>query len=555
MTNKKRFIVFILVFIFSFNMIFYSPSDDTFRTEPVIVNAEPITMLTTGLILAICALLAACGIIITTPDMARDIGQLVYDAVKDIPGAITQVGDKIKFNLVAGVLDAVKGVVSSLPSESTTIDSTKDIDTELDDTGTVSTLVGTHDIDYNTVFYLDCTGFGDTNGYLSAPFPGLRLTNSDGKSITISLGDVGFTSQPPATKFKIIFMDGFGTANTGYISAFPHYLDSDGTYKRKATYTGLKGLIPTGGLKNSLSNMTVSIINSQKTTGSITCSQSVDIPYSPDTTKDVDYETKPKEWFPSLDNPAFGGSISVPINQPLPNISVDAPIIFGDDFVADNDISIDSVDTSLPDNSVDSDSVLDKILDAVLGFFTGFWDTFSSLLDGLLAPIVGLLNWIYELLKPIIGFFGDILKFLGDILSAIIDGVIGAISSLADLLTGILDFLLSLVDALIDALVGALEGLFVPTIDISKAFEIPEDTFVPIGDLNLFDLFNITPKPIRFSTVVTFGTITYPIKLYLDEISVITDNITLIRNLFSYTLLLVAIYGAISMFKPKRVMD
>ena len=78
MTNKKRFIVFILVFIFSFNMIFYSPSDDTFRTEPVIVNAEPITMtLTTGLILAICALLAACGIIITTPGMAENMGRLV----------------------------------------------------------------------------------------------------------------------------------------------------------------------------------------------------------------------------------------------------------------------------------------------------------------------------------------------------------------------------------------------------------------------------------------------------------------------------------------------
>lgn len=550
MTNKKRFIVFILVFIFSFNMIFYSPSDDTFRTEPVIVNAEPITMLTTGLILAICALLAACGIIITTPDMARDIGQRVYDAVKDIPGAITKTGDRIKFNLVAGVLDAVESVVSSLPEEDVYISESTD--------ATVSTLPTSSKICYFDNFSVgDSIKFYLNKSPVSVATIYFDVVTYHGYSIDkLTKGVSGFSIPVDApigayTVTSSYIYDEHSQYGTSVHIQYDLY-DPTGTLIGTRTTSGLF-------IKNNnwiFTNFGYYVVGGPDYfSDSYTIVNNISIPYTPDTTKDVDYETKPKEWFPSLDNPTYGGSISAPINQPLPDISVDAPLIDVNDFIAENDISIDATDTSLPDNSVDSDSVLDKILNAILGFFTGFWDVFSSLLDGLLSPIVGLLQWIYELLKPIIGFFGDILKFLGDILSAIIDGVIGAISSLADLLTGILDFLLSLVDALIDALVGALEGLFVPTIDISKAFEIPEDTFVPIGDLNLFDLFNITPKPIRFSTVVTFGTITYPIKLYLDEISVITDNITLIRNLFSYTLLLVAIYGAISMFKPKRVMD
>lgn len=549
MTNKKRFIVFILVFIFSFNMIFYSPSDDTFRTEPVIVNAEPITMLTTGLILAICALLAACGIIITTPDMARDIGQRVYDAVKDIPGAITKTGDRIKFNLVAGVLDAVESVVSSLPDDTISYDGPEEMVTS-PSIPTSSKPLSLPTLTVNSTFR-----FTTTKTVSSKDSPGVTFRckhNSSGYSDSSATGGFLLPTSLPAGDYYLKFYTELKDSSSGKSVALKYRLcNSSGEEILNRSFTPIYSYFS----NYNFSDFTVEFTHGSYFADTFSISNVIDIPYSPDTTKDVDYETKPKEWFPSLDNPTYGGSISAPINQPLPDISVDAPIIFGDDFVADNDISIDSVDTSLPDNSVDSDSVLDKILNAILGFFTGFWDVFSSLLDGLLAPIVGLLQWIYQLLQPIIGFFGDILKFLGDILSAIIDGVIGAIGSLSGLLTGILDFLLSLVDALIDALVGALEGLFVPTIDISKAFEIPEDTFVPIGDLNLFDLFNITPKPIRFSTVVTFGTITYPIKLYLDEISVITDNITLIRNLFSYTLLLVAIYGAISMFKPKRVMD
>ena len=555
---KEKTINYInLAFLFTFNSFFYTPKAiENYTLEPTtsIQSREPIT-LTSGLILAILTLLSACGVVITTSDMAQDMARRVYDGIKDIPGAITQVGDKVKFNIVKGVLDTVKDIVASFPQEYVHVSNSTD--------ATVSTLPTSSKICYFDKFSVgDSIKFYLNKSPVAAASVYFAVVSYHGYSMNKLTKDVYSFALPANAP------TGAYTIKTSYI------------YDNSSAQHGTSVHV-----QYDLCNSAGTIIDTRKGVGlfinnnnwiftkfgyyvgnydgsvsgyfsdSYTIVSDITIPYTPDTTKDVDYDTKPKEWFPSLDSPAFGGSISVPIDQPLPDISIDVPWTSPNDFVADNDISIDATDTSLPDNSVDSDSVLDKILGAILGFFNTFWDNFLSFLDGLLAPIVGLLQFIYDLLKPIIGFFGDILKFLGDILSAILDGVIGAIGSLVDLLTGILDFLLSLVDALIDALVGALEGLFVPTIDLSKAFEIPENVFVPFHEFEFDDLFNVTPKPIRFDIAVNFGSVIYPIKIHFDEIDIISNNIGLIRNIFSYTLLLASIYSAIAVFLPKRVMD
>lgn len=553
MLKKKRLIILILSFLFTFNSFFYTPKAiENYTLEPTtsIQPREPITItLTTGLILAICTVLTACGVVITTPDMARDMAQRVYDGVKDIPGAITQVGDKVKFNIVKGVLDVIKSVVASLPDDSISYDGPESTVTS------PSIPNSSKPLPLPTLTVNSTFRFTTTKTVSRNDSPGVTFRckhKSSGYVNSSATGGFLLPTSLPAGDYYIRFYTELKDSSSGKSIALKYRLcNSSGEEILNRSFTPIYSYFS----DYRFSDFTVEFTHGSYFADTFSISNVIDIPYSPDTTQDVDYDTKPQEWFPSLDSPVFGGSISAPIDQPLPDISIDVPWTSPNDFVADNDISIDATDTSLPDNSVDSDSVLDKILSAILGFFTTFWDNFLSFLDGLLAPIVGLLQFIYDLLKPIIGFFGDILKFLGDILSAILDGVIGAIGSLVDLLTGILDFLLSLVDALIDALVGALEGLFVPTIDLSEAFSIPENVFVPFHEFEFDDLFSITPKPIRFSTTITFGSIVYPIKLYFDEVSVISDNIGLIRNIFSYTLLLASIYSAIAIFLPKRVMD
>ena len=545
MLKKKRLIILILAFLFTFNSFFYTPKAiENYTLEPTtsIQPREPIT-LTSGLILAILTFLAACGVAVTSLPMAEDLARRVYDEIKDIPGAITKIGDRIKFNLVAGVLDAIKSVVSSLPSDN--VSGKEETNSSLSPITSTEFSIGDFPIGSNLILTVPVEKTFVNKSSIRFYFD---VTYADGTVSNVVYILQFPTLTVPAGRYTITyrFVDEFIEHDGKTYQALQFFLyDSsnnfvDDDWRKSFFIEDIPGL--------SFSNFVIKFSHSGVYSEQISFENAIDIPYSPDTTKDVDYETKPKEWFPSLDNPTYGGSISVPVNQPLPNISVDAPLIDINDFIADNDISIDSVDTELPDNSVDSDSVLDKILSTILGFFTGFWDIFTSLLAGLLAPIISFLDWIYEGVKLVIGF-------LGDILSAIVDGVISSVKSLSDLLQAILDFLLSLVMSLVDALTLALQELFVPTIDLSEAFSIPENVFVPFHEFEFDDLFSITPKPIRFSTTLTFGTIVYPIKLYFDEISVISDNIGLVRNIFSYTLLLASIYSAIAVFLPKRVMD
>lgn len=555
MLGKKRLIIFILTLLFSFNSFFYSPKADVieFTNEDysleqysMIDPREPIT-LTSGVVLAIVTLLSACGVAITTLPMAQDMAQRVFDKVKDIPGAITRVGDKIKFNLVKGVLEAVKGVVADLPKKDATTSTSTD--------NTVSTLPN-----YANICYLDGFSVGNSfKFYLhKSPASSSQIFCAFVNYYGYSLDDL--SKNVEAFTLPANAMTGAYTITSEYVyGKDPQYGQSVRIeYKLYNPANQLISSMKTSGLFTKYNNWIFTKFGyyfgaySGSANGYFSDSYSIvnniTIPYSPDTTKDVDYTTKPQQWLPNLSNPVFGGSISVPMNQPLPNISVDAPITSPNDLIADNDISIDATDTTIPDNSVDSDSVLDRILSSVTGFFDGFFDALGSLLAGLLAPIIALL----ELLK---GALQSVIDFLKSILSAITSGIVSGITSLADLLQSILDFLLSLVVSLVDALVVALEGLFVPTIDLSKAFELPDNIFLPFHEFGFDNLLNIKPKPIRYDTVVRFGSVTYPIKIHFDEISVISNNITLIRNLFSYTLLLITINLAIAVHLPRKVMD
>lgn len=164
-----------------------------------------------------------------------------------------------------------------------------------------------------------------------------------------------------------------------------------------------------------------------------------------------------------------------------------------------------------------------------------------------------------ELFQPLFDYISNFFDFLGDLLtnifSPLLEFVVDFFAKLGDLLNLIFKPLFDFISSIGLKLKNLLIELFVPTIDLETAFELPDNIFLPFHEFEFDDLFNVTPKPIRFDIAVNFGSVIYPIKIHFDEIDIISNNIGLIRNIFSYTLLLASIYSAIAVFLPKRVMD
>lgn len=176
--------------------------------------------------------------------------------------------------------------------------------------------------------------------------------------------------------------------------------------------------------------------------------------------------------------------------------------------------------------------------------------------------LTGLAEILQAVFQPLFDFIANFFSRLGNLLLDIFrpifnvatDIINGIKNIIIEIFTPLFEWIAKFMTDLYTKLKELAIELFKPTIDLKEAFEIPEDKFVPIQDLEV-NYLELTPKPIRFETDLKFGSIEYHVKLNFDEVDIITTNLDLIRNVFSYTLLLVSILGVIEIFKPKRVMD
>lgn len=342
-------------------------------------KAEILT-LTAGTIIACAALATAAGVIITNPDMLQDVGERIYDGIKNIPNAIENVGDNIKINVTKEILNTVISVCDSIPK----IEYVKSIiDSYLDD---------------------NIYGFGGYSlpsdvrvGSLSI----MPLSGNDSSStslkIKISYGSYSFGTfnfpfdEPVDISFDLSSKDG-----KIFVNSVPYSVTYGGTLWQDYS---LRLSLPSNW------NGTWRVLGYES-------EQSICIPYTPENTENVSAD-KPKEYFP-----VGSGSISVPIDTPLSNYnpSVDNPISLPTDLVGDG-ISAD-VDTSTDTGAIDKPNV-----DVGETPTTGesLWDTLLSWLSSLFAPLVALLEWIGSILT-------SILDFLGSLVSSLVDAIVSLFS-------------------------------------------------------------------------------------------------------------------------------
>lgn len=133
------------------------------------------------------------------------------------------------------------------------------------------------------------------------------------------------------------------------------------------------------------------------------------------------------------------------------------------------------------------------------------------------------------------------------------------LNSILGILSAILDFLFSLVSSLVTALSDLLTYLFSPTLSVD-IFKSPSGGFGKILDVFDFSkLFNIKPQPFKFTKLLTFDYIVdkweYLLNIDFGEIAFLKDNMTLVRNLISYPLLMGNIYFIVMHLLPRREVD
>lgn len=473
--------------------------------KPKQANAEVIT-LTTGTILACAALATSVGFIITNSDMIEDVGRKVYDSIKDIPGAIEQFENKVKVNLAVGVLDAVINACNSLPKEPTLIDK-----------------IG--DKIFNTQTYTNSQSFKNlgmtsAQGVINVTALDSGYVNSEGYTwlgINIRGYAQNWIKAKPGETFDIIY-DLSNYSKDGRIR-----MDINGESYDK----GFSGVISISTpIETILSYLSISYSQNNAPSykyrvNHVYSVESIDIPYSEENGKNVSADVS-KEYFPS-----GSGSISVPMDKPLTgyNPSISAPITKPSDLSIDGDIVIDS--DTVTDDTVTDDTTGDNVGDNV-GDNTGVWDWLKSLI-----------NSIIDLLKSIVNGITGIFEYLGSFIS-------------------------NLVKALVDAFTGMLEKLFVPTVAVDELFKVPSDSgFGKIVDFFSWDkLWNITPQPYKFQTVMPIYDLTgngnnkdWNIEINLFDNKIVKDNINIVRNVLSYSILISSVWFVINHFLPKREMD
>lgn len=468
----------------------------TFLFLPMSVKYEEpkaeVLLLTTGAIIACAALATAAGVIITNPDMLQDVGERIYDGIKDIPNAIENVGDNIKVNVTKSLWDSVFNICSSLPVE----DYIKDFIEDYADSGVSRfSLSGYNGWNINvdatnanySIYYVNIReNLIDSTSKILISTDGLRQFN-----LSCSYEEIGNDI------YKNIYVDG-SLVSSKSIYTFSGSKPSNEVLSRFGSY------VTFGNTYNSI----VKPVN-----GEVYENKSICIPYTPLNTESVSVD-KPKEYFP-----VGSGSISVPMDTPLSNYnpSVDNPISLPTDLVGDG-ISAD-VDTSTDTGAIDKPNV-----DVGETPTTGdtLWDTLLSWLSSLFAPLVALLEWIGSILT-------SILDFLGSLVSSLVDAIVSLFAP----------------TVAVDELFSIPEGSgFSDILSLFDwgLFDIEPKPYEFVATLDFMSLVDNTSNP----QVIE-------IKLFDNEL--VKKYLPYVRNILSYSLLISTISMIVWHFIPKRDID
>lgn len=336
--KNRKIIAFFLVFTLSFSLF-----SNYKQEEP---KAEVIT-LTTGVIVACAMLAVSAGVIITNQDMIEDVGQRVWEGIKDsYSNAFTVDGERIKINTTQNLFNDIVDICSNLPTASTTFNKFKDY------LSGTKTYYGSQSVAFIDMGFVGSSGVGTLkNNYTST----IRY------AISYSGDTYKFYLEPEQT-IDIVF--DISLATKGYFSVGGTSFTLDSGYNYDSVSSKLSVLriyIPSGTgswTMNDLYNYDV-----------------VSIPYTEENSKNVSADI-PVQYFPT-----YGGSISVPIDKPITDYSpsISAPITKPQDFVGVGTCDIVIESDTVSDNVGTGEDSLTGVGDSILN------PTFSKTID--LSPL------------------------------------------------------------------------------------------------------------------------------------------------------------------------
>lgn len=312
----------------------------TFLFLPFQKYEEPkaeILTLTTGVIIACAALATAAGVVITNPDMVKDIGTIVYDGIKDISGAIEQVGDKVKINVTSALLEnLVPYLVENVPTD--TVYRDENVSETLSSDSSFVYKVSIPNVGSSVTYNMNYTGVGIPRFRVSTvhkDYPNSAWFDICSKSFS----DSSLSSFNIELKIE--------RADTSYFN-YTYFLNG------VEYYTGSKSISYMSDMINLRLERSVSSLNGV-VDGILTFDKtdSICIPYTEKNTESVSAD-KPLVYFPS-----GTGSISVPTDYPLDSYSpsVSVPITTPSDLALEGSgivIEADSVTDGVTDDTTDN---------------------------------------------------------------------------------------------------------------------------------------------------------------------------------------------------------
>lgn len=327
-------------------------------------------VITPSVILLGAALALTTGVVISNPGQMQEVGHRIIDGIKNIPGAIEEVGNRIKINATEQVIDVVNGICSVLPTDVIVSDF----------------LLNNTDIATKHVYTFKFTDIwkGGVNNYYSIDV----TPNSDCYSVTFGTSSTVKHSikLKAGQKYTFSLTATFnGVIGNNYDYTFSL---SDGVnYFLNKNNVNSISTIPTLYFRDAYNNIVSCFYEGYW-----------DIPLEVDMTgvNESYDEEKIGTYLPSGDS-----SISIPKDTPYPDIydkPYDSPSVIPG-------IEIDS--GSKDDDVVVPDTPSDSVGDTpVTG--NSLWDTLFGWLKTLFSPLFSLLRWIGDILNSILSFLSSL---------------------------------------------------------------------------------------------------------------------------------------------------
>lgn len=513
--KHKKIIAFILIFTLSFGVISDYKQKET---HAVVIADDVLIMLMLG------ALVTGSGVIALSQPQIRDMGSRVLD---NLPKFGLEKSDIIKLSIdgtiegikiVNGLKSAINDVIESLPIN--------DIPVSNPDT----VVYPTNSIPLSTSSFPTSPGHSDKETMFKMENLFYSVTINMPKDDYINLGASRYYVGAGINEILVTsFFDPNSNSGRGYYfyRAWVTYPNSFGYYD------GLTVFSSSDTFSTNLSFPEgVEILDKNYITT---------IPYS---------NTGIKENY----NPTYTNE-NLKENTYLP-LPTDTGVF--DDVSTDFPLTWDNVkDMVLPIPTDDTDT-------SIPGTDTGEGDIDTELPDTGTDGVPSIWSWLQGLLSTIIGLLTNIWEVISSLVSSLIDALTG-------LFTGLLEGIGELLSSLVNAISKALEFLFVPSISLENAFEIPNGGFAQLVQFfNWDNLWNLEPKPYEFIKDITIFPNAIPsdsdgkvvdssrvwhVELKPFSISYVEDYLPIFRNVMSYSILITVLWAIIHHLLPKRGMD